>query len=415
MDHYACIDIKSFFASVECVERGLDPMKTRLVVADPTRGDGTICLAVTPEMKRLGVKNRCRVYEIPRDIDYIKAPPRMKKYLEYSAEVYGVYLKYVSKDDIHVYSVDEAFLYLTPYLSLYKTTAEELARKICRDIYDTLGLVVSCGLGTNMYLAKIALDITAKKSSDFFGYLDEDSFRKTLWDHTPLTDFWRIGPGTAKTLASHGIFTMRGVAYCPTGLLKKLFGIDAEILHDHAWGIEPTKISDIKKYRSFSNSLSSGQILMRDYAYSEAEIIVSEMAENLWLELFDSGLEMKSVTLNVGYADYGTDRGSKKFNLPTSSLTEVKKALKTIYEAKTERDRPIRRIGISFNDVAKEKCEQLSFFDGGREREKRLSRAVIGIKKKYGSNSLIRGHDLYSFATKRERNGQIGGHRSGEG
>ena len=162
MDHYACIDIKSFFASVECVERGLDPMKTRLVVADPTRGDGTICLAVTPEMKRLGVKNRCRVYEIPRDIDYIKAPPRMKKYLEYSAEVYGVYLKYVSKDDIHVYSVDEAFLYLTPYLSLYKTTAEELARKICRDVYDTLGLVVSCGLGTNMYLAKIAMDIWAK-------------------------------------------------------------------------------------------------------------------------------------------------------------------------------------------------------------------------------------------------------------
>lgn len=414
MEYYLCIDIKSFFASVECVERGLDPMKTRLVVADPERGDGTICLAVTPEMKRLGVRNRCRVFEIPGNIDYIKAPPRMRLYLEYSAKVYKLFLKYVSKDDIHVYSVDEAFLYVTPYLGLYKTTAQDLAKRICRDIYDTLGLTVSCGLGSNLYLAKIALDITAKKSPDFFGILDEDKYRETLWDHRPLTDFWRIGPGIAKRLADHGIFTMRGVAYCPTAILTKMFGVDAKILRDHAWGVEPTKISEIKNYRTENNSLSSGQVLMRDYAYAEAEVILSEMTETLWLELFEKELETYSVSLSIGYADYGDSGGSRKFSSPTSSLSDLTKALKNIYEVKTEKDRPIRRITIAFGNVVKEKCEQLSFDDAGKENEKRLSYALIGIKNKYGKNALFRGHDLYSFATKRERNMQIGGHKSGE-
>jgi len=236
---YLCIDLKSFFASVECVERGLDPFTTRLVVADISRGNGTICLAVTPAMKALGVKNRCRLFEIPKNIDYIIAPPQMKKYINYSADVYGVYLKYISKDDIHIYSIDEVFIDITKYLSLYGVDARTLGETLRKEVYKTTGIPASCGMGTNLYLAKIALDITAKNSPDFFGILDEEKYKETLWDHRPLTDFWGIGRGLSEQFARLGIYTMRGLANYPEHILYKKFGVDAEIYIDHARGIEP--------------------------------------------------------------------------------------------------------------------------------------------------------------------------------
>lgn len=233
---YLCIDLKSFYASIECVERGLNPMTTNLVVADMERTDKTICLAITPAMKQLGISNRCRVFEIPSNVPYIVAPPRMKRYIEYAAEIYAIYLQYISKDDIHVYSIDEAFLDVTNYLSLYHTDALSLGRRIMNNIYQSLGIPASCGAGTNLYLTKIALDITAKHSPDFTGFLDEHTYRSSLWTHTPLTDFWRIGNGIAKKLHSLGIYTMKDIAHADENLLYSAFGIDAELLIDHAWG-----------------------------------------------------------------------------------------------------------------------------------------------------------------------------------
>ena len=232
---YLCIDFKSFFASVECVERGLDPMKADLVVADPDRQRTTICLAVSPSLRAKGVKNRCRLYEIPENLSFIQAPPRMQLYIDYSANIYAIYLKYVAKEDIHVYSIDEAFLDVTKYLPMYHMTARQLGEKICKEVLDTYGITAACGIGTNLYLAKIALDITAKNSADFVGELTEESYRETLWDHTPITDFWRFGKGTAKRLEDNMMFTMRDIANCPPKVLYKLFGVDAEIMIDHAW------------------------------------------------------------------------------------------------------------------------------------------------------------------------------------
>ncbi len=237
---YLCIDLKSFYASVECVERGLDPMTTNLVVADPQRGSGTICLAITPSMKALGIPNRCRIYQIPKNVEYIMAPPRMKLYIQYSAEVYGVYLKYLAKEDIHVYSIDEAFLDVTHYLSLYQVTAKELAERIMGDVKETTGITATAGIGTNLYLAKVALDITAKQVKDNMGYLDEELYQKTLWNHRPLTDFWRVGTGTQKRLSDMGIMTMWDIAHSEEAVLYRAFGVDAELLIDHAWGREST-------------------------------------------------------------------------------------------------------------------------------------------------------------------------------
>lgn len=271
-----CIDLKSFYASVECAERGLDPFTTNLVVADPDREKGTICLAITPAMKALGVKNRCRVYEIPTHIDYITAPPRMQLYIEYSAAIYGIYLKYISKNDIHVYSIDESFLDVTSYMDYYGMTANEIGKMIMDAIFRETSITATCGIGTNMYLAKIALDIVAKHTPDHIGVLSEDDYCKKLWSHKPLTDFWRVGPGTAKKLAGYGVFTMGELAKMSQyneDLLYKMFGVDAEILIDHAYGREPTKISDIKKYKPKSSSLSSGQVLLRDYRFDEAKLV----------------------------------------------------------------------------------------------------------------------------------------------
>ena len=300
---YFVIDLKSFFASVECVERGLDPMTTDLIVADMERTDRTICLAVSPSLKAKGVKNRCRVFEIPKNLDYIVAVPRMQKYVEYAAEIYGVYLDYISPDDMHVYSIDEVFIDATPYLRRMGFTPREFAKFLMEEVASRIGVRATCGIGTNMYLAKIALDITAKSSGDFIGYLDRETYINTLWDHRPLTDFWRIGPGTARKLARIGIDTMGGIARADTELLYRMFGVDAELLIDHAWGIEPTRICDIKNYTSKSRSLSSGQVLMRDYSFDEALIVMKEMTDSMCLDLTNKKLLAKSFTIAVGYSN----------------------------------------------------------------------------------------------------------------
>ena len=299
-----CIDLKSFYASVECVERGLNPFKTNLVVADPTRSKSTICLAITPAMKSLGIKNRCRIHEIPDCVKYITAMPRMQLYMDYSAKIYGIYLRYVSKEDIHVYSVDECFIDVTNYLQLYHLTAKEMAVKLMQEGIEEKGITATAGVGTNLYLAKIAMDIVAKHVDDHIGILDEFSYREQLWDHKPLSDFWRIGSRTEKKLADYGIHTMGDIAMASLrseDWLYKMFGIDAELLIDHAWGYETCRMSDIKNYHSEEHSLSNGQVLMRNYSFDEALVIVREMTDNLVLDLFEKGLVTSSLTLWIAY------------------------------------------------------------------------------------------------------------------
>ena len=278
-DIYLCIDLKTFYASVECVERGLDPFSTNLIVADPTRGKGSICLAVSPKMKMLGVKNRCRVFEIPSNIKYITAMPRMKKYIEYSGNIYGIYLKYFSKEDIHVYSIDEAFIDATHYLKMYNMNAIELAKTIVKNIYDEYKITAAAGVGTNLYLAKIALDITAKHSADNIGYLNEEKYINELWEHKPLTDFWQVGKGIEKRLNKMRLYNMHDIALCEQKALYKEFGINAELLIDHAWGKESCKMEDIKKYTPKNNSISNSQVLFKDYNFEKARLLVKEMVE----------------------------------------------------------------------------------------------------------------------------------------
>ena len=370
---YLCIDLKSFYASVECAERGLDPMTTRLVVADPTRTDKTICLAISPAMKALGIHNRCRVFEIPKGIDYIMAPPRMQKYLDYSAEIYGIYLKYISKQDIYVYSVDEAFMDVTEYLNLYGMTAKELGQRIMQDIYDTVHVRATCGIGSNLYLTKIALDITAKHADDFIGELDEESYCKTLWDHKPLTDFWRIGGGIARRLAPYGIYTMGDIARADEDLLYRLFGIDAELLIDHAWGREPVTIADIKNYHTRTKSITSGQVLMCDYNYEDGKLIVKEMADLICLDLVEKKLLTKSITLHVGYSNrlnVPPAHGTVNLGDDTNADMIIIPAMMKLYEEIINPNYDIRRVNISCNNVIPEEFHQYSFFTDAADLER---------------------------------------------
>lgn len=414
---YLCIDLKSFYASVECVSRGLDPMTTNLVVADPERQRGTICLAVSPSMKALGVKNRCRVFEIPSSIDYIMAPPRMQLYIDCAADIYSIYLNYIAKEDIFVYSIDEAFLEVTDYLPLYQLSAKELGIRIMEDIRLKLGIPAACGIGTNLYLSKIALDITAKHAPDHMGYLDEETYRRTLWDHRPLTDFWRIGPGIAGRLEAMGIRTMRQAAHTEERLLRQLLGIDAAILLDHAWGREPTTIADIKAYRPKDSSLSNGQVLMRDYSYDEGLLVVKEMTDLLCLDLVEKGLITRSLFLYVGYSKdtLGSAKGSCTMTVTTSSVQIITGYICRLYEQIVDRHRPIRRITITFNHVTDEAYEQYDLFTDPvlLEKDRKVQKAVLDIKKRFGKNAILKGMDLQAAATTRERNGQIGGHKSG--
>lgn len=416
--YYLCIDLKTFYASVECVERGLDPFNTNLVVADPNRGKGTICLAISPKMKMLGVKNRCRIFEIPPTIKYIVATPRMKKYIEYSANIYAIYLKYFSKEDIHVYSIDEAFMDVTKYLKLYKLNPIELAKKIIKDIFKTYGITATAGIGTNMYLAKIALDITAKHNPNNIGYLNEEKYKKELWHHKPLSDFWQIGKGIERRLNKMRIFDMYDIAHTEQKRLYKEFGVNAEYLIDHSWGKESCTIADIKAYKPKTNSITNSQVLFEDYSFIKARLVLKEMVELGSLRLIESNLVTDTVGLYIGYSKntIKATGGTRKLINYTNTYSELLKAFLEIYDKTTDKDIPIRRIGVNFTNVIETESVQLSLFIDQEkiDEERKLELAMCKIKNKMGKNAIIRGMDLEDGATTIMRNKLIGGHNSGE-
>lgn len=487
MRSYICIDLKSFYASVECRERGLNPLTTNLVVADESRTDKTICLAVTPALKERGVPGRPRLFEVKQKvrelnsgrngpatsydktvldrhrnirIDFIIAPPRMALYIDYSVRIYQIYLKYIAPEDIHVYSIDEVFMDVSDYLHTYQTTPHELALRIIKDVLKETGITATVGLGTNMYLAKVAMDILAKKAApDRDGVriaeLTESSYREKLWSHRPITDFWRIGHGYERKLKSVGITTMGEIAKCSIGkakdfynedLLYKLFGVNAELLIDHAWGWEPCTIKDVKAYRPASNSLSSGQVLHEPYTPDKARIIVTEMADSLAMDLTRKGVATDQLVMTVGYdaSSLGLDfQGSVyvhldmygrlvpkhahgTYNLPhfTSSASEITRAAGHLYDRIINRNLLIRRINICANHVKeapKDSFVQMDLFTDyeelerkkrRQERERRLQEAVLTIKTRYGKNAVLKGTNLQEGATMQERNEQIGGHKA---
>lgn len=411
---YICIDLKTFFASVECVERGLDPFKTKLVVADEERGNGTICLAVSPLMKQLGVRNRCRLFEIPKNMEYIIAKPRMKKYIEYSANIYSIYLKYIDKNDIHVYSIDESFIDVTKYLKLYKKDVFELAKMLIDDVYNTFGITATVGIGPNLFLAKIALDISAKHTASNIAYLDQEKYKQTLWEHIPLTDFWHVGRGTQNRLAKYNIHTMKQISECDPNILYKEFGINAEILIDHANGIEPTTIQEIKRYKRKSNCLTYGQVLFEDYSYNDAFLVMKEMVELACLDLVDKHLVTNNISLVIGYSNE-----QEKFLGVSKTIIETTNSYKILndyfielYKQNVNKSKLIRRINISLNNVVDEVYQTHTLFEDTlqQQKEKNLQEAILSIKKKYGKSSIIKGMNLEEKATTLSRNKLIGGH-----
>lgn len=425
---YLCIDLKSFYASVECVERGLNPLTTDLVVADPERSEKTICLAVSPSLKAKGVRNRCRVFEIPNDLDYIMATPRMQAYIDYSARIYGIYLQYVAKEDIHVYSIDEVFIDVTDYLRLYECSARQLGEKMRQHVLDEVGIPATCGIGPNLYLAKVALDISAKHAKDGFGELDEESYQASLWNHQPLRDFWRVGPGTQDRLHALGIYTMGQLALYPNQeKLYSVFGIDAEILIDHAWGIEPVSIADIKAYKPQSHSVGTGQVLPRGYTHNEARIIAREMADSLSLELMDQGLVAEAVVLTARYERDALGeaphhaQGTYRFSYALNSHKAITDGVLKLYDEKVDPAYKIRGLQLFAEHTRSQDEGQMSLFEptdedtvGELVAEKARQQAVLDVKHRFGKNALLRGTDLLPGATQIERNRQIGGHKSGE-
>ena len=466
---YIAIDLKSFYASVECVARGLDPLRANLVVADPSRTDKTICLAVSPSLKSLGIPGRARLFEVyqkARGTEFIIAPPRMAKYIEVSTDIYNVYLKYVSADDIHVYSIDEVFMDVTAYLATYRMSAHELAMVMIRDVLRRTGITATAGIGTNLYLAKVAMDIVAKKMpADSDGVriaeLDEMSYRQKLWNHHPITDFWRVGRGIAEKLSRYGIDTMGKVARCSVekeDLLYRLFGVNAELLIDHAWGWEPCTIDLVKAYRPETNSMSSGQVLMEPYTFEKARNVVMEMADAVSLELVSKRLVADQLVLTVSYdrenltrpeiaAQYHgeivTDHygrpvpkhahGTANLGAHSSSSKKIIEAVVSLYDRIVDRHLLIRRLNISTNHVVYEelpglapsrqekKPEQLDLFadydgqvaeEARRKKERRMQEAVINIKQRFGKNAILRGTSYAEGATAKQRNNQIGGHKA---
>ena len=502
---YIAIDLKSFYASVECRERSRDPLTTNLVVADPSRTEKTICLAVSPSLKKYGLSGRARLFEVIQKvnaannirklkapnhvfsgssddstelqknpslkIDYIIAPPRMARYMEYSTKIYNIYLKYIAPEDIHIYSIDEVFIDVTHYLSTYNMTARELAMTMIQDILDTTGITATAGIGTNMYLCKIAMDIVAKhiepdKNGVRIAELDEMSYRRLLWNHKPLTDFWRVGRGYSKKLEKIGLYTMGDIARSSIGkstdyyneeLLYKLFGINAELLIDHAWGYEPCTMEDVKAYKPETNSISSGQVLHCPYEFDKARLVVKEMIDLMALDLVDKGLVTNQIVLTIGYdIENMTDKNrsqsykgtvttnyyGKKVpkpahgttNLPkqTSSTTLITNAVMELYDKIVNKKLLIRRINIVANKLVDEhsvknanKYEQLDLFtdyeilkkqrekeNAESEREKRMQNTILDIKKKFGKNAILKGMNLQEGATAKDRNNQIGGHKA---
>ena len=483
LDHiYLCIDLKSFYASVECVERGLDPLTTNLVVADVTRTQKTICLAVSPALKAYGIPGRPRLFEVEqklkgiklrtgREIPYIAAPPRIQLYIDYSARIYAVYLQYVSEEDIHVYSIDEVFMDITHYLSTNRNkngqpiTARELAKMIIQEVWATTGITATAGIGTNLYLAKIAMDIVAKHvKADADGVriaeLNETNYRQLLWDHRPLTDFWRIGRGIAKRLEKKGLYTMGDVARMSLqgadtngygeNLLFNEFGIDAELLIDHAWGIEPCTMADIKHYKPSTHSISSGQVLPHAYDFKKGRLIVQEMVDLLVYDLIEKDLVTASITLHIGYDKDGlkeshyrggvhidhfgravpkpahgteklTDAGGQA--IYSHSTKKIMNAVLKLYDRIIDRKLMLRRVSLTFNDVEsavarKVICRQVSMFTEDvleqeqEDQEQRIQQALFRIKQKYGNNAVFKGMNLQEGATTMERNNQIGGHKA---
>lgn len=478
---YAAIDLKSFYASVECRDRNLDPLTTNLVVADKSRTDKTICLAVSPSLKSFGIPGRPRLFEVVQKVkevnchrqqcapgrefqgesfllpelqknpnlklDYIIAPPRMARYLEYSTRIYEIYLKYLSHSDIHVYSIDEIFVDLTDYLHLYQMTAEELVRTMINDIYQETGITATAGIGSNLYLCKVAMDIVAKKAKpDQNGVriatLNEKSYRQLLWNHQPLTAFWRVGKGYEKKLKEMGLYTMGDIARCSIGspeeyhnetLLYKAFGVNAELLIDHAWGWESCTMSDIKNYQPESESMSSGQVLQEPYTNQKSRLVVQEMADSLALELFRKKLTTELITLTIGYDRCNTEytgpraedaygrsvpkhaHGTIRLDSPTNSTNTLTKNVMELYDRITNPTLLVRRITLCFARLLKEDAyEQISLFDDleKKEKEQQLQKAILELKDKYGKNTVLKGISLMEGATARERNEQIGGHKA---
>lgn len=487
---YAAIDLKSFYASVECIDRGLDPLNTNLTVADESKTEKTICLAVSPSLKKVGVGGRCRLFELIQavkkinsqrrwkapnrkftgksyiaseldqnpalELDYIIAPPQMARYEEISSKIYSVYLRHVSPDDIHVYSIDEVFIDITSYIKQKKMNAHDFTMMLIRDVLKETGITATAGIGSNMYLAKVAMDIVAKKmKADKDGvriaWLTEEKYRKTLWEHTPITDFWRVGAGISKTLAENGMFTMGDVALCSEEneeLLYRLFGVNAELLIDHAWGWEPTTIEHIKSYKPSTNSISSGQVLTCPYTYDMTRIIVNEMAELLSYDLLQKGLVTKQLVLDIGYdvdnegytGEFKIDHYGRKIpkhahgteNLPkyTCSTRQIIEAALRLFDRIVNKDLKMRRVNITACKVIRESdalqeesaaVVQMSIFDDPTaqiEQEKALARerqgqeAILQIRSRFGKNAILRGTNFEEGATTRERNEQIGGHKA---
>ncbi|MGM9605189.1 MAG: DNA methylase [Faecousia sp.] len=498
---YVAIDLKSFYASVECVERGLDPLGTNLVVADAGRTEKTICLAVSPSLKAYGIPGRARLFEVVQKVgevnayrrmkapgrqltgksaddklleqhrdwavDYIVAPPRMAKYMEVSAKIYELYLKYVAPEDIHVYSIDEVFIDATPYLKTYGVDGWGFAELLIRQVLTATGITATAGVGTNLYLCKVAMDIVAKHVEPDargvrIGSLNELSYRQLLWDHRPLTDFWRVGRGYARRLEKHGLYTMGDIARCSLGaptdfyneeLLYSIFGVNAELLIDHAWGYEPCTIASIKAYKPQTNSVCSGQVLTEPYVCEKARLVVREMADQLTLDLVDKGLVTRQLTLTVGYDvenltrpeissgytgpvvtdHYGRkipkhSHGTVNLDRRMSSTRRIMEAVTELFDRIANPMLLVRRLSLSANFLEREDAvlpgsefQQLDLFmdlqdqqreDETLEREKRRQKAMLGIKKKYGKNAIFRGMDLQEGATTMARNGQIGGHKA---
>lgn len=411
---YVCIDLKSFYASCECVERGLDSMTTDLVVADPARGNGAICLAVSPSLKSKGVKNRCRLYEIPSGMKYIIAVPRMKLYMEYSAKIYSVYLKYISKDDIHVYSIDECFIDITDYMKIYGLSAKEMAMMLMDKVLKETGIYATAGIGTNLFLAKVALDITAKHSKDRLGYLDKKIFKDKIWHHRPITDIWNVGRGIAARLESHGVYDLAGVSLMSEKTLYKEFGVNAEYLIDHANGEESCTIKDIHNYKSKSSSISNGQILFEDYSFNDAKIVLREMVDMLSLDLVDNNLFTNSISLYVGYSKdvIRPSGGTKKLSEYTNSSKKLVQYFLDYFDSTVKKGYPIRKINIGFNNLSENTGFTIDIMGESEEerREKDLQKTVIAIKKKFGKNAILKGTSLEEKATGQMRNKLIGGH-----
>ena len=490
---YVSIDLKSFYASVECRERGLDPLTTNLVVADSSRTEKTICLAVSPALKKYGIPGRARLFEVVQKVkeinadrkrrapghiftgksinelelnknsslqlDYITAPPRMAYYMQYSTQIYNVYLKYFAPEDIYVYSIDEVFCDVTHYLKTYNMTARKLVTKVIQGVYETTGITATAGIGTNMYLCKVAMDIVAKhvkpdKNGVRIAGLDEMSYRKLLWNHRPITDFWRVGKGYANKLEQHRIYTMGDVAKTSIyneELLYKLFGVNAELLIDHSWGWECVTIDSIKAYKPTTNSICSGQVLHCPYNYENTRLIVKEMTELLSLDLVKKNLVTNQIVLEIGYdidnltnpeikgkynGEVTTDRYGRKvpkhahgtinIDHKTSSTKIIMEATVNLYERIINKDLLVRRLNITANNVTniadeKEKSyEQIDLFTNYEEVNKnrkkeadelRIQKAMIDIKQRYGKNAIVKGMNLQKEGTTIERNGQIGGHR----